>query len=126
MHRTDLANQVDGSELLAQTNSILRYLAKLGGIYPSDPLLAAKVDAALDHEIDTFMAPSVATYPARYGVGMDDAQKVGFPDAFTVQCLVLRWAMPLPGSNAWHRGEGGNTLHCVHSKRCWLGSYVWC
>mmetsp|Transcript_17642 Transcript_17642/g.49314 ORF Transcript_17642/g.49314 Transcript_17642/m.49314 type:complete len:207 (+) Transcript_17642:108-728(+) len=39
--------EVDG-ELYAQSDAILRYVGKLGGTYPSDPLLALKVDMTID------------------------------------------------------------------------------
>ncbi len=34
--------------MLTQSNSILRYVGKLAGLYPSDPVLAAFVDEVLD------------------------------------------------------------------------------
>jgi len=39
----------------AQSNAILRYAGKLGGLYPSDPLLALEVDMQLDAIEDMFM-----------------------------------------------------------------------
>ncbi|KAL1504863.1 hypothetical protein AB1Y20_008633 [Prymnesium parvum] len=69
--------EVDGKHKLAQSAAILRYLAQIAGgeIYPSDPLLAAKVDAALDYEVDVFCGPTVASYTTRFGIEMDDQQK---------------------------------------------------
>jgi len=62
----------DGKHRIPQTNAILRYLAKLGGLYPKDPILAAKVDAAVDQEVDAFLGPTVATYHRKYGIVMND------------------------------------------------------
>jgi len=57
---------------LVQSSAILSYLGKLGGLYPSDPILAAKVDAALGHEADAFTGPTVVTYAKRFGIHLDD------------------------------------------------------
>eukprot|EP00521_Asterionellopsis_glacialis_P013859 CAMPEP_0195306276 /NCGR_PEP_ID=MMETSP0707-20130614/37117_1 /TAXON_ID=33640 /ORGANISM="Asterionellopsis glacialis, Strain CCMP134" /LENGTH=267 /DNA_ID=CAMNT_0040370489 /DNA_START=148 /DNA_END=951 /DNA_ORIENTATION=+ len=62
----------DGKHRIPQSSAILRYLAKLGGLYPKDPILAAKVDAALDQEADAFLGPTVATYHRRYGIVLND------------------------------------------------------
>ena len=68
--------EVDGKDCVPQSATILRYLAKLGGgeIYPSDPLLAAKVDAALDQEVDAFIGATVASYTTRFGIEMTNSQ----------------------------------------------------
>lgn len=39
---------VDGKFKIAQSNAILRYFGKLGGLYPDDHLLAVQVDSMLD------------------------------------------------------------------------------
>eukprot|EP00903_Cladosiphon_okamuranus_P011629 g10938.t1 len=51
--------EVDGFQL-AQSMAILRYVGKLGGLYPTDDLTAAKVDAIMDCSTDfgTNMRPS--------------------------------------------------------------------
>lgn len=67
--------EVDGKYQLVQSAAILRYVSKIAGLYPDDPLLAAKVDAALDQECDAFIGTTVATYSSRYGIAMDDASK---------------------------------------------------
>eukprot|EP00177_Eucheuma_denticulatum_P001051 GFKZ01001915.1.p1 GENE.GFKZ01001915.1~~GFKZ01001915.1.p1 ORF type:complete len:190 (+),score=48.29 GFKZ01001915.1:460-1029(+) len=46
---------VDGS-VMAQSVAIERYLAKLAGLYPSDPLAALKVDEIRDTLVDVMMA----------------------------------------------------------------------
>ena len=60
---------------LVQSAAILRYLSKLAGLYPEDPLVAAKVDAALDQETDAFTGLTVATYTTRFGIHMTNEQK---------------------------------------------------
>lgn len=64
--------EVDGKHQIVQSAAILRYLSKIGGLYQDDCLLAAKVDAALDQEIDAFTGPTVATYNKRFGIVLDD------------------------------------------------------
>lgn len=59
---------------LVQSTAILRYLGKIGGLYPNDDdLLAAKVDAALAQETDAFTGATVATYTKRFGICLDEA-----------------------------------------------------
>ncbi|KAJ3314679.1 hypothetical protein HDV04_005685 [Boothiomyces sp. JEL0838] len=50
---------VDG-QIYCQSVSILRYIGKIGKLYPEDPLLALKVDSIIDYteEIRDVMAPS--------------------------------------------------------------------
>lgn len=47
--------EVDG-EVLAQSSAILRYVGKLGGLYPEDALEAFRVDALMDTMNDALMA----------------------------------------------------------------------
>ncbi|CAB9506089.1 S-transferase A2 [Seminavis robusta] len=62
----------DGAHQLVQSTAILRYLAKLGGLYPrDDDILAAKIDAALAQEADAFTGPTVATYTTRFGICLE-------------------------------------------------------
>lgn len=71
--------EVDGKHQLVQTGAILRYLAKLGKLYPEDPLEAAKVDAACDQEEDAFLGATVATYTTRFGIALDaDAKQAAY------------------------------------------------
>lgn len=68
---------VDG-QVLVQTNAILRFIGKkaeTSTLYPTDPLLAAKVDAILDQEADMFCGLTVSKYKERFGFGF-----LGKPD----------------------------------------------
>jgi glutathione S-transferase len=67
--------EVDGKHLLVQTGAILRYLAQIAGLWPSDPLLAAKVDACMAQEGDAFLGATVVTYSTRFGIPLDDESK---------------------------------------------------
>ena len=40
----------------------MRYLGKISTLYPQDPLLAAKVDAIVDEEMDMFTGVAASTY----------------------------------------------------------------
>jgi glutathione S-transferase len=79
--------EVDGRHTLVQSSAILRYLSKIAGMYPSDPLVAAKVDAALDQETDAFTGVTVATYSARFGIPMDEAAKARCYDILSTEVL---------------------------------------
>ena len=61
------ADAIAPTAALAQSGAILRYVGKLSGLYPSDPLLAAKVDAILDQEADMLAGVRVARYQERFG-----------------------------------------------------------
>jgi glutathione S-transferase len=67
--------QVDGKHQLVQSGAILRYLAQIAGLYPSDPLLAAKVDACMAQVGDAFYGSTAVTYNTRFGIPMDDELK---------------------------------------------------
>lgn len=43
-------------EALGQSDAMLRYVGKLGGLYPSDPLEALRVDEVVDTMSDTMLA----------------------------------------------------------------------
>lgn len=62
--------EVDGKHTLVQSSAIMRYLGKLAGLYPSDPIQAAKVDALMDQEADTFTGTTVLTYGMRFGIDL--------------------------------------------------------
>lgn len=71
--------EIDGKEQLVQCTSILTYLSRISGTYPDDPLVAAKVDAALCAEADAFCGSNVASYTTRYGFDLDaDAKAKAF------------------------------------------------
>jgi glutathione S-transferase len=67
--------EVDGKHQLVQTCAILRYLAQIAGLWPCDPLVAAKVDACMAQEGDAFLGPTVVTYNTRFGIPMDKELK---------------------------------------------------
>lgn len=59
-----------GSTQLVQTAAIARFLAKLvesAELYPADPLIAAKVDAIIDQEVDMTTGVVCAKYQERFG-----------------------------------------------------------
>jgi glutathione S-transferase len=57
------ALSVDEDIMLFQSAAIMRYVGKLAGLYPTnDDLYAAKIDMAVDSEIDLFMGLSVSRY----------------------------------------------------------------
>jgi glutathione S-transferase len=61
-----------GVTLLNQSAAVLRFIGKLKpevGLYPTDPLVAAKVDALCDQEADAFMGLRVTKYKDRFGFG---------------------------------------------------------
>eukprot|EP00040_Diaphanoeca_grandis_P005180 m.31733 g.31733 ORF g.31733 m.31733 type:complete len:239 (+) comp16504_c0_seq1:78-794(+) len=59
--------EVDGKHQLVQSAAILRFIGKLGGLYPTDDLEAALVDTLLDAEQDMFSSLHVMRYSARFG-----------------------------------------------------------
>jgi glutathione S-transferase len=67
--------EVDDKHSLVQTSAIMRYLGKLSGLYPNDPILAAQVDAIMDQETDTFLGSSVLTYGMRFGIDISPIVK---------------------------------------------------
>ena len=45
----ELEDEATGAKkIVAQSNAILRYVGKLGGLYPSDPVEALEVDMVID------------------------------------------------------------------------------
>ena len=66
------ALDVGDGRILAQSSAILRYVATLGGLHPTDPLEAAHVDAVAAAEEDFFAGISVSRYGARFGFEMSD------------------------------------------------------
>lgn len=60
--------EIDGVEL-SQCNSINRYVGKLAGLYPSDPLQAAFCDEAMD-AVEDIISQVVTTFPIK-----DEAKK---------------------------------------------------
>ena len=64
--------ELPGGVVLAQTNAILRFIAKQAPpaleLYPSDHVKAAVCDAALDQFADATIGLSAARYKARFGI----------------------------------------------------------
>uniref|UniRef100_A0A0G4G871 Glutathione S-transferase n=1 Tax=Chromera velia CCMP2878 TaxID=1169474 RepID=A0A0G4G871_9ALVE len=58
---------VDEKHVLVQTNSIARFIGKLSGLYPSDPVEASMVDAVMDQEADITMGLTCTRYAERNG-----------------------------------------------------------
>ncbi len=79
--------EVDGNHQLVQTSAILRYLSIIGGLYPEDPLIAAKVDAAMDQEADAFTGTTVVAYMNRFGLDLDVVAKGKAYDAISTDVL---------------------------------------
>lgn len=67
--------EIDGDVQLVQTTAILTYLSKISGNAPDDPLVAARIDAALCAEGDAFCGTTVATYTNRFGIDLDAEAK---------------------------------------------------
>lgn len=61
--------EVDGT-VIPQSTSQLRYVGKIGGLYPTDPLEAALADAAVGATMDIFI-PMAAAFNEK-----DDERKV--------------------------------------------------
>jgi Glutathione S-transferase, N-terminal domain len=59
------ALQIEDGTLLTQSAAIMRYIGKVGGLYPSDPVAAALVDAVLDAEVDLFAGTTLRAHPFR-------------------------------------------------------------
>lgn len=93
---------IDG-EPLAQSNAILRYIAKLsqdGGnkapLYPSDSIQAARVDAMLAQVDDLLVPVGVSMFPGRYGWNFDQVSKDKAPiPGFNTRKLVRTRVVPI-------------------------------
>lgn len=69
-----LITEKDGTiTKLAQSSAILRFVCSLGGLLPTDPVVAARVDAAVAAEGDAFSSFGAISYPARNGLDHLDA-----------------------------------------------------
>jgi hypothetical protein len=61
------ALSVDDDTMLFQSAAIMRYVGKLAGLYPTnDDLYAAKIDMAVDCEMDLFTGLSVSRYRGKF------------------------------------------------------------
>ncbi len=68
--------EIDGVEL-SQCNAINRYVGKLAGLYPTDPLQAAFCDEAMD-AVEDISSQVIATFPIQ-----DEAEKKAAREALT-------------------------------------------
>ena len=65
---------IDDKHYIAQSAAIMRYLGKLSGLYPIDPIKAGLVDSIIDEENDLFAALTCSRYRDRFGFScLDDA-----------------------------------------------------
>merc|ERR1719229_325551 len=55
---------IDGKPL-GQSGAIIRYVAKKTKLYPTDPLLAAKVDSFVDFAEDVFYPIGITFHPSK-------------------------------------------------------------
>ena len=74
--------QIDGAEL-SQGNSINRYVGRLAGLYPSDPLQAAYCDEAMD-AVEDIVSQQVATMSIK-----DESEKKAAREALAQGPLAL-------------------------------------
>ena len=81
------ALDVGDGRILAQSSAILRYVATLGGLHPTDPLEAAHVDAVAAAEEDFFAGISVSRYGARFGFEMSDEYRAQVRKALNDEVL---------------------------------------
>lgn len=66
--------RINETDSIAQSASIMRYLGKLGGCYPSDPIKAGLVDSIIDQEMDLFAGLTCSRYRDRFGFAcLDEA-----------------------------------------------------
>jgi len=76
---------------IAQSNAILRYVGKLGGLYPDDPFTAIRVDEILDFGEDMYQAlePSIQESDAERKLAM--RKRIAAEDIpFWCQCIEAR------------------------------------
>lgn len=68
--------EVNGKHTMVQTNSIMRYLGKLDGLYPmTDHILAQKIDSVMDQATDVFTGQSILKYGLRYAIDLTPEAK---------------------------------------------------
>jgi glutathione S-transferase len=63
-------------DMITQTATIMRYLGKITGSYPSCPIAAALVDSIVDEEVDLCSGLATSRYKERFGYGCLDAATV--------------------------------------------------
>jgi len=80
---------VDGKKL-CQSNSILRYVGKLSGVYPTDPFHAAKADELADACEDFNSSPNF--FPVLFGPGTPEEKKAKFEEHSKDGGWIAVWA----------------------------------
>ena len=75
---------VDNKHYIAQSAAIMRYLGKLSGLYPSDPIKAALVDSIIDEENDLFAGLTCSRYRDRFG--FEQFERFDWSIRYTKQC----------------------------------------
>jgi len=79
---------MDGEVTSAQSNAILRYVGKASGLYPEDPVLALKVDEAMDISDDMIMPLAATIMPAKFGRPFkDNDEKMAARTMLANECL---------------------------------------
>ena len=63
------ALEVDDKEFICQSAVIMRYIGRLGNLYPSSESKCSFIDSIVDQEIDMFMGITVSRYRDRFGFG---------------------------------------------------------
>lgn len=111
--------EIDGKVQLVQTSAILTYLSKISETYPNDPLVAAKIDAALCAEADAFCGTTVATYTTRFGIDLDAEAKAS---AFQ---MISETIMPRHLTNLEKVLKGSSTGWIAGTKDPSVADFVW-
>jgi glutathione S-transferase len=63
-------------DMITQSATIMRYLGKLSGAYPSCPIAAALVDSLVDEEVDLTSGLATSRYKERFGYGCLDTETI--------------------------------------------------
>ena len=65
-------------KILAQSSAILRYVATVGGLHPTEALAAARIDSIVAEAEDMFAGVSVSRYARRFGFDFEGENQEGF------------------------------------------------
>ena len=113
--------------VLTQSAAILRYVAKLNpavGLYPTDPLLAARVDAVCDLEADAFVGVRVSKYKERFGFGFLNEDKYAGELAGVAEAL-NKDVVPRHLTNLAKVLEAGKTGWLAGTREPSIADFVW-
>ena len=106
----------------------MRYLGKLTGLYPSDKIVAARVDMLLDQEVDLFTALSCATYTERFGFGsLSDEQVRTVREAIASDVLPrhLGFLEKMLSTATGPDGEGAGSGWLANTPDATIADYVY-